>query len=87
MRSTDQRASGQYARVHEGERGRAAVTVTLTADQLIAVTNALNEVCNVVRELNDDDEFVARIGATRDVVLQLLAEFRALIETSNVFPE
>ena len=63
------------------------MTVTLTADQLIAVTNALNEVCNVVRELNDDDEFVARIGTTHDVVRQLLAEFRALIETSNVFPE
>jgi hypothetical protein len=79
--------TGQYALVHEGERGRAAVTVTLTAAQLLAVRNALNEVCNGVRELNDDDEFVTRIGATRDAVRQLLAEFQALIEGSDALSE
>ena len=63
------------------------MTVTLTADQLLALSNALNEVCNGVRELNDDDEFLTRIGATRDAVRQLLAEFQALIGGSGAFPE
>jgi hypothetical protein len=70
----------QYALVREGDSGRAAATVRLTAGQLLAVANALDEVCNRIRELDDDNEFAARIGASRDEVRRLLAEFRGLTE-------
>jgi hypothetical protein len=61
--------------------------VTLTARQLLVVVNALNEVCNGIRELDDDNEFAGRIGTTRDEARRLLAEFRGLTEGPEAFPE
>jgi hypothetical protein len=71
--------------VREDDYGRPGANVTLTAGQLVAVTNALNEVCNGVSELGDDDEFATRIGASRDEVRQLLAEFRGLTDGPEAF--
>jgi hypothetical protein len=76
-----------YALVRERDSGRSGATVTLTAGQLLAVANALDEVCNGIRELDDDNEFAARIGASRDEVRRLLAEFRGLTEGPEAFPE
>jgi hypothetical protein len=70
-----------------GDPERAGATVTLTARQLVTIANALNEVCNGVRELDDDNEFATRIGASRSEVLQLLAEFQGLTEGPETFPE
>jgi isoaspartyl peptidase/L-asparaginase-like protein (Ntn-hydrolase superfamily) len=79
-------SSGHNSRVREGESERSGTTVRLTAGQLVTIANALDEVCNGIRELEDDDEFVARIGATRDEVRQLLAEFHGLTEGPETFP-
>lgn len=66
-----------------GEPG--VVTVTLTAGQLVAIANALDQVCNRIRELDDDNEFSVRIGASRDDVRRLLAEFHGLTEGPETF--
>ena len=58
----------------------------LTADELVTIANALDEVSNGIRELDDDDEFAARIGASRDEARRLLAEFRGLTEGPETFP-
>jgi hypothetical protein len=70
-----------------GDSERAGATVTLTARQLVTIANALNEVCNGVRDLDDDIEFATRIGARRNEVLQLLAEFHSLTDGPETFPE
>jgi hypothetical protein len=43
-----------------------------TRDELVAINNALNEVCNGLDF--DDDEFQTRIGYTRDKVRKVLAK-------------
>jgi hypothetical protein len=70
-----------------GDSGHSGATVTLTARQLVTIANALNEVRNGVRELGDDNEFATRIGASRDEVRQLLAEFHGLTKGPETFPE
>jgi hypothetical protein len=80
-------SSGQYLFVREGDAPRPGVTVTLTATELATIANALNEVSNSIRELDDDNEFATRIGASRDEVRRLLAEFRGLTEGPETFPE
>ena len=61
--------------------------MTLTARQLSIIANALSEVCDGVRELDDDNEFATRIGATRNEVRQLLAEFHGMTQGPEAFPE
>jgi hypothetical protein len=72
--------------MREGDSGRLGVVpVTLTAGELVAITNALNEVCNRIHELDDDNEFAVRIGASRDEVRRLVAEFHGLTEGPEAF--
>lgn len=54
------------------------VEVRLTGDELHMLNNALNEVCNGVRELSDDGEFQTRLGFERKVVDALLDEIGRL---------
>jgi hypothetical protein len=46
--------------------------VTLTVEELLAVNNALNEVCNGIKL--GEEEFTTRIGQDREHVRKLLAE-------------
>jgi hypothetical protein len=62
------------------ELGRSSATVTLTADELRAVNNALNEVCNGVGELDNDDEFATRLGVTRQEARELLGNLHELFD-------
>jgi hypothetical protein len=66
-----------------GPFGRSSATVTLSAHELVLVSNALNEVCNGVPDLDDDSEFATRLGATRDEGRRLLADLQGLIERAN----
>ena len=79
-------ARGHHALVPEDDSGRFGTTVRLTTDELVTIANALDEVSNGIRELDDDDEFAARIGASRDEARRLLAEFRGLTEGPETFP-
>ena len=56
------------------ERGE--VAVTLTADEILMLNQALNEVANGVQI--SDAEFETRIGFTRTEVRELLAKVGAL---------
>jgi hypothetical protein len=60
--------------------------VTLTGDELAIVNGALNEVCNGVRDLDDDNEFATRMGVTRQVARDLLAEVHASYDRMNALP-
>jgi len=53
-----------------------SVTVTLTADEVVILNNALNEVCNGVDI--DDDEFLTRLGQPRERVRKLLQALSGL---------
>jgi hypothetical protein len=55
--------------------------VSFTADELLIINNALNEVCNGIDF--EDDEFSARVGFPREQVRQLLAKVRDLLEKSS----
>jgi len=55
-------------------------TLTLTRNELTLVTNALNEICNGVSDLDHDGEFNARVGTTRDAARHLLREVHATLE-------
>jgi hypothetical protein len=68
------------------EFDQSSATVTLTAVELRAVNNALNEVCNGVRELADDGEFSTRMGVSRDEARELLADVAALIKRATALP-
>ncbi len=52
--------------------------IAFTADELVMINNALNEVCNGVDF--DDDEFMTRLGHRREQVRKLLAKVSRLIE-------
>ena len=56
-------------------------TVSFTADELLMINNALNEVCNGVDFA--DDEFRTRLGFPREQVRQLLARVSELMEKSS----
>jgi hypothetical protein len=51
----------------------------LTKDKAIIFAQALNEVCNV-SDVIDDFEFHSRMGATKDEVIELLAEIQQYIK-------
>ena len=46
----------------------------------------LNEACNGVSELSDDNEFATRLGASRADGRELLASLRDLIDRANALP-
>lgn len=54
-----------------------SVDVRLSADELVMLNNALNEVCNGVDDLANDGEFQTRLGFERDEVRRLLEEINA----------
>jgi hypothetical protein len=56
------------------EQGGATLVIELSRAELVILTNALNETCSGVSELDDDNEFATRLGAPRDVCRRLLAE-------------
>jgi hypothetical protein len=60
-----------------GIEGR-EITAQFTADELLIINNALNEVCNGI----DIDEFGTRIGASTVEVRSLLASVGNVIEKS-----
>jgi hypothetical protein len=68
----------QYERVEVIESNPDAVTVTLTRDELMIISNALNVVCDGV-DLDHDAEFSSRVGATRSEAQTLLANIHAAI--------
>lgn len=51
----------------------AAVTIELTRDELVAINNALNEICNGPGAI-EAWEFPIRIGVAKEEAEQLLAE-------------
>jgi hypothetical protein len=60
-------------------RERDSARVELSTQELVTLSNALNEVCNGVRELAHDDEFHARLGTERSEARKLLAEIRSTL--------
>lgn len=54
------------------ERTTTSATLNVSLDELRLLNNALNEVCNGVRDLDDDGEFATRLGAPREQGRQLL---------------
>jgi hypothetical protein len=59
--------------------GADGVTLDLTIDETRILSNALNEICNGI----DLDEFELRIGADREAVDALLAQFVRLIDSAR----
>jgi hypothetical protein len=51
-----------------------SATVSVSRGELSLLNNALNEVCNGVRDLDHDGEFAIRLGATREEGRRLLRE-------------
>jgi len=45
----------------------------------VTLSNALNEVCNGVRELDHDDEFHTRVGTDRAEARKLLAQMHSVL--------
>jgi len=56
----------------------ATVSVALSADELLILNNALNEVCNGVEI--DDFEFSTRIGSEREEARALLRRIGQLLD-------
>lgn len=61
-------------RLSQGEK---SADVRFSNDELILISNALNEVCNGVEI--DDAEFATRLGADREEVRRLLENLGSLI--------
>jgi hypothetical protein len=59
--------------------GADGVTLDLTIDETRILSNALNEICNGI----DIEEFELRIGADRQTVDALLAQFVRLIDSAR----
>lgn len=55
---------------------RDGVQIFLTADELLIINNALNEVCNVL----EMSEFSTMIGASREEALALLGQIAAAFD-------
>ncbi len=62
-------------------RTRDSAQLELSSQELTILNNALNEVCNGVRELDHDDEFHARLGTERAEARKLLAGLGSLLGT------
>jgi hypothetical protein len=60
-------------------QGRGA-RVDLPRDELTLLNNALNEVCNGVHDLDDDNEFATRLGASREDARRLLGEIGEVLD-------
>jgi hypothetical protein len=58
---------------------RDSAQVELSTQELVILSNALNEVCNGVRELDHDNEFHARLGVGRSEARKLLAQMHSLL--------
>lgn len=71
--------SGHPVSVRAEEITQSSATVALTRDELVLLNNALNEVCNGVRDLDNDDEFATRLGVSREDARRLLDAISALI--------
>jgi hypothetical protein len=56
-----------------------SATIKLSLHELLLVNNALNEVCNGVRDLEDDGEFATRLGASREECRRLLREVGGIL--------
>ena len=78
---------GHHTLVQLREVGRSSATVTLTTSELLAVNNALNEVCHGVQELDDDNEFATCIGVPRNEARRLLAELGPVVNRTNELPD
>lgn len=59
--------------------------VSLSRDELLAMNNALNEICNGLHI--DDRDFETRVGINRSAVAELLAEVGAALDASAATPE
>jgi len=55
----------------------------LSTRELTILNNALNEVCNGLRELDDENEFHARLGIERAEARKLLAGLDSLLDTTR----
>jgi hypothetical protein len=55
--------------------------VRVSRDELIAINNALNEVCNGIQI--EDFEFQTRLGSDRSVLRDLLDEVAGIIDSSG----
>ena len=51
------------------------VTAELSSQDLLAITNSLNEVCNGI----DIRAFETRLGCSKEYIQNLLEQFRALV--------
>ena len=60
-------------------RERNSAEVDLSTQELVTLSNALNEVCNGVRELDHDDEFHTRVGTDRAEARKLLAQMHSVL--------
>ncbi len=77
---------GKLSAVKIKDFGRSSANIELSSAELILVNNALNEACNGVSELSDDNEFATRLGASRADGRELLASLRDLIDRANALP-
>lgn len=69
----------QSGRVRVHAADAESVTIVFTNAELMLVCNAVDGVCNVVQELDNDDEFARRMGATRAEVETVLSGIQAAI--------
>ena len=60
-----------------GRRTEKGVTITLTENELVLVSNALNELCHGIRF--DDADLKIRTGFSRDEVRALLDRLQAIV--------
>jgi hypothetical protein len=56
------------------ESSNESITLRLAPDEVIMLSNALNEICNGIAI----SEFETRVGYTREEVARLLAEFQQI---------
>jgi hypothetical protein len=66
--------------MHAIDKTRDSATLKVSLDELRLLNNALNEICNGVRDLDDDSEFATRLGASREEGRTLLREVRAALD-------
>lgn len=59
-----------------------AYQISLTSEELMGISNALNEVCNGVDI--DDEEFETRLGVERTFLLAVLKKIGAITRSPDV---
>jgi hypothetical protein len=65
--------------MHVAASGDGFTTLVLSDSELMFLNNAVNEVCNGVRDLDHDDEFATRLGWSRADARHLLHEVHAAL--------